>query len=199
VFDWDDANKIIGLLKPKQRIYARNCTVKEISASEAASFLNNYHLQGYAKDKIRLGLFYNETLVSLMTFDKPRYNKAYEYELIRYCISSFEIVGGAEKLFHHFIKNFTPKSVISYCDLSKFTGDIYNKLKFSLIRKSGPSRHWYNMKTKQHITDNLLRQRGFDQIFKTDFGKNSSNEELMLSHNFVEVYDCGQATYVIKF
>ena len=52
------------------------------------------------------------------------------------------------------------------------------------------------MNTKQHITDNLLRQRGFDQLFKTDYGKGISNEELMLNAKFVEIYDCGQSTYI---
>ena len=196
VFDWDDQNKIIQMLENKERIYARDCTIKELSAAEAAEFLNKNHLQGYAKDKIRLGLFYQDCLVSLMTFDAPRYNRKYEYELIRYCTAAYNVIGGAEKLFKHFIDQYLPASVISYCDLSKFTGKVYEKLGFKLVRKAGPSKHWYNMKTKQHITDNLLRQRGFDQLFKTDFGKNSDNEELILNHNFVEVYDCGQATYV---
>lgn len=199
VFDWDDLDKVVKLLEPKKSIYARNCIVKELSASEAASFLNEHHLQSYAKDKIRIGLFYKDCLVSLMTFDTPRYNKNYEYELIRYCNANFNVIGGAEKLFKYFTKTYLPKSVISYCDLSKFTGAVYEKLNFKLARKASPSKHWYNIKTKQHITDNLLRQRGFDQLFKTDFGKNSDNEELMLKHNFVEIYDCGQATYVINF
>lgn len=195
MFDWDDQNKIIQMLKNKQRIYARECTIKEISVTDAADYLNKNHLQGYAKDKIRLGLFYKDQLVSLMTFGTPRYNKKYEYELIRYCTTA-KVVGGAEKLFNHFIKQFLVTSVISYCDLSKFVGNVYEKLGFTLLRKSRPSKHWYNAKTKQHITDNLLRQRGFDQLFKANYGKGTSNEQLMLENGFVEIYDCGQATYV---
>ena len=195
IFDWDNQNKIIQMLKNKQRIYARECTIKEISASDAADYLDKNHLQGYAKDKIRLGLFYKDQLVSLMTFGAPRYNKKYEYELIRYCTTA-KVIGGAEKLFNHFINQFSAASVISYCDLSKFTGNVYERLGFILARKSRPSKHWYNAKTKQHITDNLLRQRGFDQLFKTNYGKGTSNEKLMLDNDFVEIYDCGQATYV---
>lgn len=195
VFDWDDQNKIVQMLTDKSQIYARDCVIRELSAMEAAEYLNKNHLQGYAKDKIRLGLFYEEHLVSLMTFGTPRYNKKYEYELVRYCTTA-NVTGGAEKLLSYFIKQFSPVSIISYCDLSKFTGRVYEKLNFKLVRKSSPSKHWYNMKTKQHITDNLLRQRGFDQLFKTNYGKGTSNEALMLEAGFVEVYDCGQATYV---
>ena len=52
--------------------------------------------------------------------------------------------------------------------------------------------HWYNIKTKKHVTDNLLRQRGFDQLFNTNYGKGTSNEDLMRDSGFVEIYDCGQ-------
>lgn len=194
VFDWDDPAKIINMLLPKSRLYARDCQVQEVSAVEAATYLVNNHFQGYAKDRIRLGLFYDGELVSLMTFGAPRYNKNYQYELIRYCTTA-NIVGGAEKLFKHFIDTYSPNSIISYCDLSKFDGKVYEKLGFHCIRKAKPSKHWYNLKSKQHITDNLLRQRGYDQLFKTNYGRGTSNDVLMLESNFVEVYDCGQATF----
>lgn len=58
------------------------------------------------------------------------------------------------------------------------------------------SKHRVSMKTGKHITDNLLRQRGFDQLFGTSYGKGTSNEQLMLDNGFVVVYDAGQATYV---
>jgi predicted DNA-binding protein YlxM (UPF0122 family) len=194
-FDWDDTQKIAHLLKQKKQIGARKCQVKEVAEAEAKEFINQYHLQNYAKDTVRLGLYYENNLVSIMTFGKPRYNKKYDYELVRYC-STLNVIGGGEKLFTYFVSHYKPASVISYCDEAKFKGNIYVRLGFELIRAGRPARHWYNPKTKQHITDNLLRQRGFDQLFRTNYGKDSSNEELMLKHDFVEIYDCGQATYV---
>lgn len=194
VWDWDDEQKVINLLKKRETIYARNCIVKEVNKEDAQIFLNDNHLQGYVKDEVSLGLYYNDNLVSIMTFGKPRYNRNYDYELLRYC-SIYNVIGGANKLFSHFIDTFEHIKVISYCDLSKFSGKVYENLGFTLLRINKPSKHWYNIKTKQHITDNLLRQRGFDQLFKTNYGKGTSNEELMLQHKFVEVYDCGQASY----
>jgi hypothetical protein len=194
-FDWDDANKIVSLLQQKYQIGARECQVREVTKEEAKNFIDCNHLQAYVKDTIRLGLYHKNNLVSTMTFGKPRYSKKYDYELIRYC-SSLNITGGSEKLFKYFVKTYQPMSVISYCDESKFTGNTYIKLGFELKSAGRPSKHWYNPKTKQHITDNLLRQRGFDQLFKTNYGKGTSNEVLMLDAGFVEIYDCGQATYV---
>ena len=87
----------------------------------------------------------------------------------------------------YFLNTYRPNSIISYCDNSKFKGDIYELLNFKLVSKGIPSRHWYNDKLKLHVTDNLLRQRGFDQLFKTNYGKTTSNEQLMRDNKFVEI------------
>lgn len=199
IWDWDDKEKIVNfLINYKTSIQARKCIIKNVSSQDAENFLNKYHFQNYVKDDIRLGLYYQNELVSIMTFGKPRYNKNYEYELLRYC-SNCKVIGGAQKLFKYFIINYSPKSIISYCDLSKFNGDVYFKLGFYLKQsKIKPSKHWYNPRTKKHITDNLLRQRGFDQLFGTNYGKGTNNEELMRQYGFVEIYDAGQATYIWK-
>ena len=134
-----------------------------------------------------------------MTFGKPRYNKKYEYELLRLCSHpDYIVVGGASKIFKHFIKNYNPKSIISYCDISKFSGEVYTSLGFTLLGNPRPSKHWYNEEFDKHITDNFLRQRGFDQLFGTDFGKGISNEDLMHLAGFLEIYDCGIDTYIWK-
>lgn len=99
-----------------------------------------------------------------------------------------------------FVKTYEPNSIISYCDLSKFYGKTYEKLHFSL-EKISIGKHWYNPETNVHITDNLLRQQGFDRLLGKQywtFGKGTSNEQLMLQHGFVEIYDVGQATYIWK-
>lgn len=198
VWDWDDPEKIVSLfLKDRQTVYARKCVIKEVTKTDAMDFINKYHLQKYAKDAIRIGLFFDNELLSVMTFDKPRYNGKYQYELVRYC-SKCNVIGGAERIWTYFLKKYEPKSVVSYCDMAKFDGEIYHKLGFKEKNRPQPSKHWYNLKTKQHITDNLLRQKGFDQLFGTNYGKGTSNEELMKQNGFVEIYDCGQVTYVLN-
>jgi hypothetical protein len=200
IFDWDNENKIINMLKPKEKVYAKKLECKEVEKEKATEFLEKYHLQGSCRgQKVRIGLFYNNELVEVMTFGKPRYNKKYEWELLRLCShSDYNIIGGANKLFTHFLIDYRPNSVISYCDNSKFNGNVYKILGFKLLDYGKPSKHWYNMKTKQHITDNLLRQRGFDQLFGTDYGKGTSNKELMIQNGFVEIYDSGQSSFLYK-
>lgn len=196
VWDWDSYEDIIKLLKPMDRVYARNCIIREVSVEESKDFIEANHVQGYTAAPIKLGLYYNKELVSIMTFGNPRYNKTFEYELIRYC-SSKHVVGGAEKIFKHFIKTWSPQSIISYCDFSKFTGKTYEKLGFTKAKEVPPvSGHWY--KDGQHILDSSLRMRGADILLHTDLGKGTSNEEIAESLGFVKIYDAGQFRYEWK-
>lgn len=199
IWDWDSWDDIIKLVKPKQKLYARKLKIKTINRELANSFIELYHIQGKCNgNTINIGLFYNELLVQVMTFGNPRYNKNYEWELLRLCShSDYIIVGGAEKLFKWFEKEVKPNSVISYCDISKFSGNVYTRLGFSLLRNSIPSKCWSN--GNKYITDNLLRQRGYDQLFKTNYGKGTSNEQLMLDNGWLPIYDCGQNTYVKEY
>ncbi|MDY5928461.1 MAG: hypothetical protein SPJ27_00265 [Candidatus Onthovivens sp.] len=198
VFDWDDKHKIINMFKEKKVIYARDCELKEVNKKDYDLFLNLYHLQSSCNgQKICYGLYYKDQLIEIMTFGKPRYNKNYEWELLRLCShKDYKIVGGSEKLFKHFIREINPQSIISYCDNSKFSGEVYKRLGFILKSKGGPSCNW--SKGKEKITNNLLMQRGYDQLFKTNYGKGTSNKDLMIQNGWREVYDCGQSVYVFK-
>lgn len=196
IFEWDDIDKVVQLLKDRVTVYARKCDIRVVSDVDTNNYLDMYHLQGTCRgQKIRLGLYYNSQLVSLMTFGKSRFNKSCEYELLRYC-SHYNVIGGAEKLFKYFVDTYKPDSIVSYCDTSKFSGKVYDMLGFTLSKKNSPRKHWYSMKEKRHITDGLLLSQGYDRLFKENHGKGTSNEELILGRGYLPVYDCGQSTYI---
>ena len=196
VFDWDDIDKVVQLLRERETAYARKCEVRFVNEVDANKYLDTYHLQGTCRgQKFRLGLYYDNKLVSLMTFGKSRFNKNCEYELLRYC-SHYNVIGGAEKLFKYFVDNYRPNSIVSYCDTSKFSGKVYDILGFKYVKTNSPRKHWYSRKEKRHITDGLLLSRGYDRLFKENHGKGTSNEELILARGYLPVYDCGQSTYI---
>ena len=196
IFEWDDIDKVMQLLKNRVTIYARKCEVRMVSEVDTGNYLDTYHLQGTCRgQKIRLGLYYDNQLVSLMTFGKSRFNKNCEYELLRYC-ASHNVIGGAEKLFKYFVDTYKPNSVVSYCDTSKFSGKVYDTLSFEFIKTNKTRKHWYSIKEKRHITDGLLLSQGYDRLFKENHGKGTSNEELILARGYLPVYDCGQSTYI---
>ncbi|WP_302320362.1 hypothetical protein, partial [uncultured Duncaniella sp.] len=195
IWDWDDWYKIIPLLSNKKSIYARKCKVFKLYPKVANEFIECNHLQGTCRgQKVCFGLLYNDELVEVMTFGKPRYDKKYDAELLRLCSrSDVNVIGGASRLFKYAIQYMDPESVISYCDISKFNGEVYDKIGMKLVRQTPPQEIW--SKGKDYITANLLRQKGYDQLFKANYGKGTSNEQLMLDHGWLPVYDCGQAVY----
>ena len=195
IWDWDSLDKIIDLLQSTSPVYARKCIIKEIDRKTAETFEDRYHIQGRVRgQKVCLGLYHHGGLIQVMTFGKPRYNSKFEWELLRLCTDSrYAAVGGAERLWRYFIKHHSPESVISYCDLSKFSGEVYGRVGMSLDKCTEPNKVW--SKGDKMITNNFLLQRGYDQIFNTNFGKGTSNEQLMLDNGWLPVYDCGQAVY----
>lgn len=197
IFDWDDLGKIKDLFNQKTKIYARNCEVVLITKQESDKFLNNYHLQNScSSDKVRVGLIYNNNLVGIMTFGNARYSHKYEIELLRMCFDpSYEVIGGASKMFKFFTNGYHPDSIISYCDLAKFAGEVYTQLGMKKIRVNSPSIHWYNERTQKHYINSLVVRLGADALLGTKYGKGTGNKEIMLKNGFVRVPDCGQAVY----
>ena len=110
----------LGLVARK--IYARKCDIIELDASFCKKFLNKYHIQGAIGGQYRYGLKYKNHIVAVMTFNKGRLATGHEskdsiFELGRYCtLANFSIVGGAGRLFNHFINVVRPNTIFSYCD-----------------------------------------------------------------------------------
>lgn len=195
VFDWDDWHKVVQLLLPTEAVYARKCELQKIDKVTADKFTAEYHISGRCNGQLEnYGLFFESELVEVMTFGKPRYNKNYDYELLRLCTKSgLRVVGGASRLFHRFVVEHPQVSVISYCDRAKFTGAVYEQIGMKLMKTTEPYKVW--SRDDKKITQNLLNQRGYDQLFGTSFGKGTSNEQLMLDNGWLPVYDCGQLVY----
>lgn len=41
-----------------------------------------------------------------------------------------------------------------------------------------------------------MMSRGYDQLFNINYGKGTSNGQLMLENGWLLVYDCGQPAYL---
>lgn len=198
VFDWDDWDKVIDIVAPKKAVYARQCKIYKLKNKVAEEFLNNYHLQGsVSKQVLCLGLVKDDELIQVMTFGTPRYTTKYYSELLRLCTKpGLTVVGGAERLFKFATRDLGIDEIISYCDISKFKGDVYERIGMKFQKYTEPQEIWSRGSRK--ITANLLRQRGFDQLFGTNYGKGTSNNDLMIADGWLPVYDCGQAVYTFN-
>lgn len=203
VWDWDDMEKVVMQLFPRKPVYARKCELREISQYNANLFCKKYHMQGGSKMQTECyALFLGDEMIEVMTFGEPRFNRRYQWELIRLCTKTgYRVIGGAERLYKYFIEKINPENLISYCDHSKFSGEVYIRL--GLDSKPGtPSRHWFSPGLNKHFTDNGIRMRGYDLLVGNTlgkkYGKGTVNDDLLREHGFVELYDAGQGVYTWK-
>lgn len=188
------------LRKNEKKIYSRKCEVKEVANLDAVQFLNDNHRQGYATSSTRLGLYYEDQLVSLMTFGKMRNTIGTGkeslsdcVELIRFCnLKNTSVVGGASKLFKYYVENYSPTRIRSFSDIAHTQGTLYPQLGFEVVRESDPGYVWvdsttdmaYNrVRAQKHNLKNLLNDSSIDL--------SKSEKAIMEEHGFVKVYDCG--------
>lgn len=176
-------------------IYARKCEIKEVDSNDAIKFLDENHLQGSCGSTIRLGLYNNNELVSIMTFGKSRHfigSGKFEYELLRFCNLKYtNVVGGASKLFKHFIKTYNPKNIISYADIRWSQGNLYNVLGFNLARQSVPN-YYYVIGNRRKNRINFMKSV---LVEKYDCPQEISEHEFCLSMKWYRIYDCGCFCY----
>lgn len=182
-------------------IGARKTIVREIDENLCDEFLNKHHLQKTCKgQKWRYGLFYNDTLIAVMTFGYPRYDKYAQYELLRLCFDGdYKVIGGSEKLFKYFIDTTQPKnqhnSIVSYCDDERFKGDVYKRLGFRCYYKPTKKQIVKYVKNGRYITAQELRLHGADQLIGTKFGKGTDNDTIMLNEGWEPIYELGSSRW----
>ena len=193
-------SRILNLLSKSNKIFARKCEIKEIDDNKLIrEFLDTNHLQGFVGSKVKIGLFYEKELVSLMTFGNLRNSMGQKssegtYEMLRFCNKlNTSVVGGASRLFKYFIEHYSPNDVISYADRSWSSGELYERLGFKLVHKTQPNYYYV-------IGDKRFYRFGFrkDKLIKEGFDPNKTEHEIMLERKIFRIYDSGSLKYVYK-
>lgn len=186
----------------KNKYYARNLHVKEISDSECRDFLNHNHRQGATTSKIRLGLYtIDNQLVSVMTFNKMRMSMgasktdtANTWELSRFCnqLNTF-VAGGASRLFKYFIRHYQYDKIVSFSDRAHTRGTLYETLGFHQVNISEPNYVWVDYKTDMYYNRVNCQKKNLPKLFnEPDLDiENQTEKMIMTSHGFVQVFDSG--------
>lgn len=204
VFDheWTNKKNIIrsrlnSLLKNTCKIAARKCSIQQISKRSKTKFLVDNHLQASAGSSVDLGLVYNNELVAVMTFGKSRFTKSAEWELIRFCNKlNTTVVGGASRLFNHFIKTHRPKSVVSYADYRWSNGELYKALNFDFLHRSSPNYFYFNTANPAELQSRVKYQKHKLNRVLNHFDPTLSEWENMTNNGYSRIWDCGNLVYL---
>lgn len=195
-------SRIMSLLSViPTKIYARNCTIKEINSTESNIFLHHNHIQGVDKSSIRFGLYLNNELISVMTFGKLRKSlgnssSVNTWELYRFCCKlNTTVIGAGGKLLTHFIKNKMPRKIISYADRRWSVGNLYKKLGFKLVSNGSPN-YWYFGKGNSY---RRYHRFGFAKHTLSrkliNYDLHLSEWENMKNNNYDRIWDCGSLKF----
>jgi len=175
-----------ALGKFDKRIYARKCEIKKINSKEANKFINENHIQGSGRANLHYGLYYDNELVSVMTFLKGDLSKKIlGWELNRFCCKlNYSVVGGASRLFSAFIKEIDPDAVTSFADRRWCEIEpVYKKLGFQFISNTIPNYWYFNSKE-------LKRLHRFSYRSKNNISEADQTRELL------QIYDCGSSKWM---
>lgn len=191
---------ILNKLGKSNKIFARKCNIDVVSYIDSRKFLDDNHLQGDCKSSIRIGLFVNNEMVSLMTFSKLRLpiggkSKEGVWELTRFCNKRrYTVVGGASKLLKYFINNYKPIEIQTYSDSMISNGDLYEKLGFKYSHTSEPG-YWYSINGIRYHRFNFRK----DKLVKGGADKNKFEHEIMEEMGYLRVWSAGNKKWVLTF
>ena len=179
------------------KIPARKCEVKEIKDVKLVrKFLESNHIQGSVGSKIKLGLFFNKELMSIMTFDHFEGRKKMsdnEWNLSRFCNKlNHSVIGGASKLLRFFIDNYNPTRIISYADKDWSSGNLYEKIGFIKISETNPDYKYIINGIRTHKSN--FRKSQLEKNLKIDVSEKREHE-LTENIGINKIYDCGKLKY----
>lgn len=195
-----DQDKILNRLKyilgkEEIKIYARNCSIGEITSSQARELCEEYHIQGYQTSSIRLGLFYNDELISIMTFRRYEKDVDKNWELVRFA-SKYNIVGGAGKLLEYFKRNYSWERIITYADRRWSQGNLYTKIGFKFQGYTKPDYFYINTKSKDKRREHRFNYRKKNLKGYEDYG--DTEKEIMNNLGYTIIWGCGHIRFTLE-
>lgn len=168
LFDWridhEESWKKIQMLlitaigNPK-KIMSRKCEVRQITNKEARPINEQFHTMNHRNGAVTFGLYFQDQLVEIMSFGKSKWNRNItsdnEWEIIRGCCGSLNtfnldtdpnnlyfVAGGPTRLLTHFIRDYDPNVIFSYCEKDLFGGASYLAAGMKFVGNTGQTKWW---------------------------------------------------------
>lgn len=183
-------------------ILAFNCIIKEVDSETARQFCEDNHLQGYVNSKYKFGLFYNNELVSLMTFGKCRpilndkNGDEHSCELYRFCNKlNIRVIGGASKLLSYakdILKQEGISVIYTFAQRDWSDGSFYEKLGFDKIGETEPN-YFYCNDSKERLSRYSCMKHKLGETDET-----LTEEEIMRKRGYFKCYDSGNIKFKLN-
>lgn len=198
-------SQVLNMLRAKltvlpHKVYARQTFVKEVDSKTSREFCERNHVQGAANAAVHLGLYHNNKLVALFTAGTPRFNKNYNWEIIRMASEAdIRVIGGFGKLWKHFLKTYVKEgeSVCSYAQLDWSLGNVYKTLGFDLIGNTEPGYTWVNDKG-DHIPRYKTQKKKLQNLIGDAYDPTKSETENLHALGWTRMWNAGTRLFAFK-
>lgn len=179
-------------------IYARKCTIVTTTSPVKSKFLTHCHLQGNDRSSVAIGLNYQDTLVGIMTFCRPRIimgncaqSNRWEISRMAFALNT-HIPGGASKMLEYFCHNYSDQ-LFTYAD-RRWCHSIPCYNQFMNFDKCTDPGYWYfkHDHTRWHryafAKHTLASKLGVFDPQLTEY-------QNMRANGYDRVWDCGNFKY----
>ena len=185
-------NFIKNLISKKIKLGARKLQIRNVSIEDQKNFLENNHLQGYVSCSLALGLYKDDELIQIMTLRiKDKKNKIFEIGRLATKVG-YSVIGGAERLFKNLLSLVDYEEIISYNNMDKFTGEVYERLGLTFENITIP----YGWISDRRFLPRYQTQKS--KLVRKGFDKNKSESEIMRNEGFSKIYLTGVQKFVLK-
>lgn len=202
--DWQSKKEIIlsvirnALHKTPTKIYGRQCKVGIVEKSVAKEFLDQNHLSGNTNFDVAIGLYRGDDLVHVTTFGVCRFDKKYDFEIIRSASKiNVNVVGGFSKCFSHFVSTCeVGTTIMTYADRSISAGNSYVKSGFDYVGKTEPNYHYVNRDNGNFVVHSRYKFQKHKLVDFPNYDETKSEWEIMKSSGYDRFWDCGNNKFV---
>lgn len=209
VHEKDKSNPVVmGMIRSalgltERRVRASLCDLVMAGDITAREFYQASHIQGgdvFGKDQLNIGLEFEGRLIACMTFVRSTGRDTgggnYDYCLHRFATDpAYRVHGAAGRLFKRFRSIHPDASVVTYCDLQFFTGGMYERIGFNLVRETPPDYGW--VKAQNVLDRQQTRRKILPDLLGYGYDTTTSETENMERAGYSKIWDCGKAVYAI--
>lgn len=187
---------ILNLNKNLPKIGARKCAVKTVKHKTAREFLEKNHIQGSCNASEYIGLYFKDSLISVMAFTKENEDN---WILSRFASDINYIVQGASsKLLQYFLKHYKVNEIKTFLDRRWEHGgseNVYTKIGFKFDSILEPEYRYTNGHGKRIHKFNFRKQILHK---KYGFPLTMTEREMTEKLGYYKIWDCGLIKYIYK-
>lgn len=180
-----------------ERVFGRKCIVKEIDKEVGRKFFQEYHIQGQNKlGIIFFGLYHADELCGVISLG--RHNRQYNALVLdRLCFKhGTQVVGGASKLFSRCVewaKAQGHQEIISFSDNRWSLGNVYEALKFEMIKDYRPDYSYVDVKKPNERISKQSQKKGV-----TDCPDGMTEYDWAHTRGLARIWDCGKKRWLFR-